>query len=254
MKCMRNADTSGITAGHPKFKLPVPDKCQEVSRGLYRLSFEDRGKGECIFIRVGMAMCFLRPNERHNVVFNTAKMTLNEYTKKYQDTVENPDSNEVKRQESKLAEAEKKCWRGWLCKILFMSAVDAEPLLSVYIDPYEFNHQCIHLDSPYAGERLFNLAMLMWAAYYYPGGYDDGTSANEIVMRIQKQCEDTVGSLSMYDMDCCVKHTEEVFKETIALALDDTMQSHFFMISCHARLSLDWIRKKYHVVPYVKPE
>lgn len=231
----KECNVSGIIPGQPRFILPDLPRCERVGRCTYRLSSGDGGP---MHLKVGMAMCNLLPRERHKGAFANASRRLGKSA--YGD----PDGKDIKAQ---VDEADGLSYRGWLAKIVFFIEKEEEPILTLYVDPHEFNHGCIPFNNTYSGERFMRVLGLLNNAFYRG---TPNVSANEIVGLIQKQCEDTLGSIGMYDLTCDDPNTAELERERIANILSNPGIKSMAIPGCHGRLALDWIREKYRVMLY----
>lgn len=232
---IKRTNESGIIAGQARFSLPKLPQCERVDRCTYRLSFDDTGP---MYFKVGMAMCNLWPMERRNIAFANAKQKLGKAA--YGDT-------EGEAGKVPVDDVDTLPYRGWLAKMVIFIEKEEEPILTLYVDPHEFNHMCVPFNNTYSDERIMKLLELLHAAYYTE---NPNVSANELVALIQKQCEDTLGSICMYDIMCGDDKQAELEREIIATHLSNPDIKNMAISGCHGRIAIGWIREKYQVVPY----
>ena len=230
---------SGVIPGQPRFILPDLPRCERVGRCTYRLPSEDGGP---MHVKVGMAMCNLLPRERYKVAFANASLIPGK------PACDDPDG---KVPVAELTPDDCRPYRGWLAKIVFFIEREEEPILTLYVDPHEFNRDCIPFDNRYSDERFMRMLGLLHDAFYCG---KPNVSANELVDLIQKQCEDTLCSIGMYALAGGDLDAAEPERERIASILSNPVIKSMDISVCHGRLALDWIREKYRVIPFTSEQ
>ena len=244
---------AGISRGSPKFILPKLPQCEEVSHGTFKLVFDELGPQAPLYFKIGMAMCNLWPSEKHNIIFNAARKPVSI-------DPDDPDAKCMKEQASEeqgaydiLQMSKSTISRGWLAKMIFYVDREDNPLLALYVDPYDFYHQCIDLSANYFTDRIMKSMVLLYTAYYHGQANDqEAISAAGLVNLIQQQCDNILGFIGDDCYGSPGSSSNEGNDDYINNELADPKAKYIVLRGMHGKLALDWIREKFPVTPHAK--